>query len=196
MLQGETNFEYRTKWIERWKISFCLQFLCKNVTTKSRQSLWTRGHHKSVSSQVNLSFGCLSRIWQASLCRDILKDAISSLGGYQAEVFDIQDVGERLSAVHKVKVKVFKWKVKVKVYPLCTRPRGKVSSTCARRWTPACTLRRSASWLWTRSLHSGRPKKIFPKSTMVVNEKSSLRELTIAVLMTHWDYIAPVFFFR
>ena len=31
---------------------------------------------------------------------------------------------------------------------------------------------------------------------MVVNEKSSIRELTIAVLMTHWDYIAPVFFFR
>ena len=31
---------------------------------------------------------------------------------------------------------------------------------------------------------------------MVVNEKSSLRELTIAVLMTHWDYISPVFFFR
>ena len=31
---------------------------------------------------------------------------------------------------------------------------------------------------------------------LVVNEKSSLRELTIAVLMTHWDFIAPVFFYR
>lgn len=31
---------------------------------------------------------------------------------------------------------------------------------------------------------------------LVVNQKSSLRELTIAVLMTHWDFIAPVFFFR
>ena len=39
-------------------------------------------------------------------------------------------------------------------------------------------------------------KKNIPKTIMVVNEKSSLRELTIAVLMTHWDYIAPVFFFR
>ena len=161
MLQGKTNNEYRTKWIEGWKVSFCFQFLCKNVTTKSRQSLWKGGHHKSVSSQVNLSLGCLSRIWQASLCRDILKDAISSLGGYQAEVFNIQDVGERLSAVHKVKVKVCKWKVKIKVYLRCTRPRGKVSSTCARRWIRACTLRRSTSWLWTRSLHSGWPRKIF-----------------------------------
>ena len=31
---------------------------------------------------------------------------------------------------------------------------------------------------------------------LVVNEKSSLRELTIAILMTHWDFIAPVFFYR
>jgi len=31
---------------------------------------------------------------------------------------------------------------------------------------------------------------------LVVNEKSKLRELTIAVLMTHWDFIAPVFFLR
>ena len=169
MLQGKTNNEYRTKWIEGWKVSFCFQFLCKNVTTKSRQSVWKGGHHKSVSSQVNLSLGCLSRIWQASLCRDILKDAISSLGGYQAEVFNIQDVGERLSAVHKVKVKVFKWKVKVKVYPLCTRPRGKVSSTCARRWTPACTLRRSVSWLWTRSRHLGWPNNIFQIKYSKVN---------------------------
>ena len=35
-----------------------------------------------------------------------------------------------------------------------------------------------------------------PKSIMIMKKKSSLRELTIAVLMTHWDYIAPVFFFR
>ena len=38
--------------------------------------------------------------------------------------------------------------------------------------------------------------KIPKVEELVVNENSSLRDLNIAVLMTHWDYIAPVFFHR
>jgi len=91
-----------------------------------------------------------------SAVRDILKDAISSLGGYQADVFNIQDVGERLSAVHKAA--------------------GEGELDLARA-LDTC-------------VHAEKIREL------VVNEKSSLRELTIAVLMTHWDFIAPVFFYR
>jgi len=38
--------------------------------------------------------------------------------------------------------------------------------------------------------------KINKVEELVVNEKSSMRDLNIAVLMTHWDYIAPVYFHR
>ena len=38
--------------------------------------------------------------------------------------------------------------------------------------------------------------KIPKVEELVVNENTSLRDLNIAVLMTHWDYIAPVYFHR
>ena len=97
------------------------------------------------------------------------------MGGYQADVFDIQvlrsttynnvthlttshvqDVGERLSAVHKAAGEG-------------ELDLGRALDTC---------------------VHAEKIREL------VVNEKSSLRELTIAVLMTHWDFIAPVFFYR
>ena len=68
----------------------------------------------------------------------------------------IQDVGERLSAVHKAA--------------------GEGELDLARA-LDTC-------------VHAEKIREL------VVNEKSSLRELTIAVLMTHWDFIAPVFFYR
>ena len=69
---------------------------------------------------------------------------------------DIQDVGERLAAVHKAV--------------------GESELDLARS-LDTC-------------VHAEKIREL------VVNEKSSLRELTIAVLMTHWDFIAPVFFYR
>ena len=38
--------------------------------------------------------------------------------------------------------------------------------------------------------------KISKVEELVVNENSSLRDLNIAVLMTNWEYIAPIFFHR
>ena len=68
----------------------------------------------------------------------------------------VQDVGERLSAVHKAAGEG-------------ELDLGRALDTC---------------------VHAEKIREL------VVNEKSSLRELTIAVLMTHWDFIAPVFFYR
>ena len=38
--------------------------------------------------------------------------------------------------------------------------------------------------------------KINKIQEVVVSEKTNMRDLNIAVLMTHWDYIAPVYFHR
>ena len=38
--------------------------------------------------------------------------------------------------------------------------------------------------------------KIAKVEELVVNENSNMRDLNIAVLMTHWDYIGPVYFHR
>ena len=38
--------------------------------------------------------------------------------------------------------------------------------------------------------------KINKIQELVVSEKTNMRDLNIAVLMTHWDYIAPVYFHR
>ena len=38
--------------------------------------------------------------------------------------------------------------------------------------------------------------KINKVEELVVNENSSLRDLNIAVLMTHWDYISMVYYHR
>ena len=38
--------------------------------------------------------------------------------------------------------------------------------------------------------------KISKIKELVVNEKTNMRDLNIAVLMTDWDYIAPVYYHR
>ena len=38
--------------------------------------------------------------------------------------------------------------------------------------------------------------KINKIQDVVVSEKTNMRDLNIAVLMTHWDYIAPVYYHR
>jgi len=91
-----------------------------------------------------------------SLLRDMLNDAIDALGGYHADVFDIEDIGERLVSIHN----------KLGGHYLNIETAQK---QCVKR------------------------DKI---EDLVVNEHSSVRDLNIAVLMTHKDFIAPVYFLR
>ena len=86
----------------------------------------------------------------------MIKDAISSLGGYHADVFCIEDVGERLISIHS----------KLGAHNLNLEAAQK-----------QCV-------------------KVQKIQELVVNEHSTVRDLNIAVLMTHWDYIAPVYFLR
>ena len=93
---------------------------------------------------------------EKSILKDILNDAIDALGGYHADVFGIEDVGERLVSIHS-------------------------------------TLGDHNLNLETAQKQCVKVEKI---EELVVNENSSVRDLNIAVLMTHWDYIAPVYFLR
>ena len=88
----------------------------------------------------------------------MLSDAIDSLGGYNADVLSISDLGERLSSIHS--------------------RLGKEELNLETAQTKLECL------------------KINKIQELVVNEKSNMRDLNIAVLMTHWDYIAPVYFHR
>ena len=86
----------------------------------------------------------------------MLNDTIDVLGGYHADVFDIEDVGEHLACIHS----------KLGAHYLNIEAAQK---QCVKR------------------------EKI---EELVVNEYSSVRVLNIAVLMTHKDYIPPVYFLR
>ena len=88
--------------------------------------------------------------------RDILNDAIDSLGGYNADVFEIEDIGEKLVSIHS----------KLGAHNLN---------------------------LETAQKQCVKVEKI---EELVVNENSSVRDLNIAILMTHCDYIASVYFLR
>eukprot|EP00092_Neocalanus_flemingeri_P007710 GFUD01008326.1.p1 GENE.GFUD01008326.1~~GFUD01008326.1.p1 ORF type:complete len:633 (+),score=153.13 GFUD01008326.1:157-2055(+) len=93
---------------------------------------------------------------QKSILRDILNEAIDSLGGYNADVFEIEDIGDRLASIHN----------KLGAHNLNLETAQK---DCV---------------------------KVEKIQELVVNENSSVRDLNIAVLMTHWDYIASVYFLR
>ena len=92
--------------------------------------------------------------------REMLNDAIDSLGGYNSVcpvfIFDMEDVEEKISSVHSML---------------------------------------GADYL---NLDTAMKKcvKVEKIQELVVNENSSVRDLNIAVLMTHWDYIASVYFLR
>ena len=88
----------------------------------------------------------------------MLSDAIDSLGGYQADVWSVQNLGERLNTIH------------TKV------PREEFQLETAQSRLQCL--------------------KINKIEELGVNEKTNMRDLNIAVLMTHWDYIAPVYFHR
>ena len=90
------------------------------------------------------------------IIRDTLNEAIDALGGYHADVFGIDDVGERLVSIHS----------KLGAHNLNLEAAQK-----------QCV-------------------KVQKIQELVVNEHSTVRDLNIAVLMTHWDYIAPVYFLR
>ena len=90
------------------------------------------------------------------MIRDALYEAIDALGGYHADVFGIEDVGERLVSIHS----------KLGAHNLNLEAAQK-----------QCV-------------------KVEKIQELVVNEHSTVRDLNIAVLMTHWDYIAPVYFLR
>ena len=86
----------------------------------------------------------------------MLNDAIDALGGYHADVFTIEDMGERLTSIHN---KLGEHYLNIET----------AQKQCVKR------------------------DKI---EELVVNEHSSVRDLNIAVLMTHKDFIAPVYFLR
>ena len=88
----------------------------------------------------------------------MLSDAIDSLGGYHADLWDVQNLAERLHTIHN--------KVPREEFQLET---AQARLQCL---------------------------KINKIQELVVNEKTNMRDLNIAVLMTHWDYIAPVYFHR
>ena len=90
--------------------------------------------------------------------REMLSDAIDSLGGYHADLWDVQNLAERLHTIHN--------KVPREEFQLET---AQARLQCL---------------------------KINKIQELVVNEKTNMRDLNIAVLMTHWDYIAPVYFHR
>ena len=90
--------------------------------------------------------------------RDMLAEAIQSLGGYQGEVFGEAEVGPRLAAIHSK----------------LGGDQLNIETTQARL---QCL-------------------KIPKVEELVVNENSNMRDLNIAVLMTHWDYIGPVYYHR
>ena len=93
-----------------------------------------------------------------SVIREMLSDAIESLGGYQADVWSLSDLGERIAAIHK-------------------RLDSQELSLAGAQSKLGCL-------------------KIDKVTELVVNEKTNMRDLNIAVLMTHWDYIAPVYYHR
>ena len=93
-----------------------------------------------------------------SVIREMLSEAIDRLGGYQADLWSVQSLAERLNTIH------------TKV--------------------PSEELQLETAQTRLQCL------KINKIEELVVNEKTNMRDLNIAVLMTHWDYIAPVYFHR
>jgi len=93
---------------------------------------------------------------QRSVIREMISEAIDEVGGYHADVFSIEDLGERLASLNN----------KLGEHHLSIE---KALKQCV---------------------------KVEKIQELVVNEHSLVRDLNIAVLMTHWDFIGPVYFHR
>ena len=93
---------------------------------------------------------------QRSVIREMISEAIDAVGGYHADLFSIEDLGERLSSLNN----------KLGEHHLSI---DKALKQCV---------------------------KVEKIQELVVNEHSLVRDLNIAVLMTHWDFIGPVYFHR
>ena len=90
--------------------------------------------------------------------REMLSSAIDRLGGYQADLWSVHSLAERLNTI-QAKV-----------------PREEFQLETAQSRLQCL--------------------KINKIQDVVVSEKTNMRDLNIAVLMTDWDYIAPVYFHR